>query len=126
MPLALAAPAPPVLPAPKATPARRLLLITARLLDPKTGKVLTDLTFETFRHFELQAAVTRTQRFFCAPQQVESPAQRLGYLGAAALPLHFALAAEAFAHGFAPHPLAVALAGSDGGERAAVLLSAPR
>jgi 3-oxoacyl-[acyl-carrier-protein] synthase I len=90
------------------------------------GWVLTDLTFETFRHFELQAAMTRAQRHFCEPQRVECPAQRLGFMGAAAIPLALALAAEAFPRGFAPHPIAVALAGSDGGERAALLLSAPR
>ncbi|AUX42162.1 hypothetical protein SOCE26_035890 [Sorangium cellulosum] len=91
----------------------------------RAGWVLTDLTFETFRHFELQAAAARTQRFFCEPQQVESPAQRMGHLGAAAMPLHLAIASEAFLRGFAPHPVAVSLAGSDGGERAAVAVMAP-
>lgn len=90
------------------------------------GWVLTDLTFETFRHFELQAAMTRMQRHFCEPQQVEAPAQRLGHLGAAAMPLHIALAAEAYPRGFAPHALAVSIAGSDGGERAALVIGAPR
>jgi 3-oxoacyl-[acyl-carrier-protein] synthase-1 len=89
----------------------------------RAGWLLTDLTFETFRHFELQAASTRTQRHFCEPQQVDSPAQRMGHLGAAAAPLHLAIAAEAFRRGFAPHPYALSIAGSDGGERAAVLLS---
>ena len=88
--------------------------------------MLTDLSFETFRHLELQAAFTRTQRHFCEPQQVDSPAQRMGNLGAAAMPLHVALAVEAFRRGYAPHPFAVSLAGSDGGERAALLMSAAR
>jgi 3-oxoacyl-[acyl-carrier-protein] synthase-1 len=87
--------------------------------------MLTDLTFETFRHFELQAAITRTQRSFCEPQRVDHPAQRIGHVGAAAMPLHLAPAAEAFLHEFAPHPHAVSIAGSDGGERAAVLIAAP-
>ncbi|WP_437615244.1 beta-ketoacyl synthase N-terminal-like domain-containing protein [Sorangium sp. So ce834] len=91
----------------------------------RAGWMLTDLTFETFRHFELQAASVRTQHLFCDPQQVESPAQRIGYLGAAAIPLHLAIASEAFARGFAPHPCAVSLAGSDGGERAVVVVAAP-
>jgi len=92
----------------------------------QAGWVLTDLTFETFRHFELQAAMTRTARRFCDPQQVESPAQRMGHLGAAAVPLHLTIAAEAYARGFAPHRHLVSIAGSDAGERAAVLLAAPR
>ena len=91
----------------------------------RAGWVLTDLTFEVFRHFELQAASVRTQRWFCEPQQVDSPAQRLGHLGAAAMPPHLVLAAEGFRRGYAPHPFAVSIAGSDTGERGAVLISAP-
>jgi 3-oxoacyl-[acyl-carrier-protein] synthase-1 len=92
----------------------------------RVGWALTDLTFETFRHFELQSAMTRAQRFFCEPQHVDSPAQRMGHLGAAAMPLHLALTAEAFPRGFAPSPRAISLAGSDGGERAVVVVAAPR
>jgi 3-oxoacyl-[acyl-carrier-protein] synthase I len=91
----------------------------------QVGWVLTDLTFETFRHFELQAAMTRTAPHFCDPQQVESPAQRMGHLGAAVAPLHLAIAAEAHMRGFAPHRHAISIAGSDTGERAVILLSAP-
>jgi 3-oxoacyl-[acyl-carrier-protein] synthase-1 len=91
----------------------------------RAGWVLTDLTFETFRHLELSAMMTRSQRFFCEPQQVDSPAQRMGHLGSAIMPLHMVLACEGFRRGFAPHPYAVSLAGSDAGERAALLLSAP-
>lgn len=89
----------------------------------RAGWVLTDLTFETYRHFELSAASGRLQRMFCDPQQVDSPAQRMGHLGAAAIPLHIALASEAFRRGFAPHDLGVSIAGSDTGERAVLLLS---
>ena len=93
--------------------------------EVQAGWVMTDLTFEVFRHLELQAAMTRTQRHYCEPQQVESPAQRMGYLGAAAMPLHFALAAEAYPRGFAPHGVGLSIGGSDGGERAVVVLGAP-
>ncbi|MEJ7734383.1 MAG: hypothetical protein WKG00_34950 [Polyangiaceae bacterium] len=41
--------------------------------------MLADLTFEVFRHLELSAAMTRSQRLLCEPQQVEAPAQRTGY-----------------------------------------------
>ncbi|WP_437491566.1 beta-ketoacyl synthase N-terminal-like domain-containing protein [Sorangium sp. So ce1014] len=91
----------------------------------RAGWMLTDLTFETFRHFELQAASVRTQHLFCDPQQVESPAQRIGHLGAAAMPLHLSIVSEGFTRGFAPHPCAVSVAGSDGGERAALVVVAP-
>ena len=89
------------------------------------GWVLCDLTFETMGHHELQAMMTRTHKLWCEPQVLEAPAQRLGYLGAAAMPLSMVLAAEAWRAGFAPHERAMCCAGSDDGQRAAVLLSAP-
>jgi 3-oxoacyl-[acyl-carrier-protein] synthase-1 len=91
----------------------------------RAGWVLTDLTFEVFRHLELSAAMTRSQRFLCEPQQVEAPAQRMGYLGAAAMPLHLTIMCEGWRRGFAPHALAVSLAGSDSGERAVMLVASP-
>jgi 3-oxoacyl-[acyl-carrier-protein] synthase-1 len=89
------------------------------------GWILSDLQFEPMRLYEMQSAFTRTRRSWCEPHQWDGPAQRLGWLGAAAMPMHLVLAAEAFRRGWAPHPVAVSLAGSDDGERAAVLLSAP-
>jgi 3-oxoacyl-[acyl-carrier-protein] synthase I len=91
----------------------------------RAGWLLTDLTSEPFRYYEFSAALARTQRYLCEPQHADSPAQRLGYLGAAAMPLHLVLAAQAYRHGWAPHPIAISLAGSDAGERATLLLSAP-
>lgn len=91
----------------------------------RAGWFLTDLSFERWRLYELQSMMTRTQKLWCEPQYCDAPAQRLGYLGAAAMPLHVVLAAEAWRRGFAPHPIAMSLAGSDGGERAAMLLSSP-
>jgi 3-oxoacyl-[acyl-carrier-protein] synthase-1 len=90
----------------------------------RAGWLLTDLGFEPQRLYELQAATLRNRRFLCEPHQVDAPAQRLGNLGAAALPFFLVLAAEAHRRGWAPHAIAVAMAGSDGGERAALLLSA--
>jgi 3-oxoacyl-[acyl-carrier-protein] synthase-1 len=104
------------------TAALRSVLTSLGDEDARVGWMLTDLTFETFRHFELQAATLRTQKFFCDPQRVDSPAQRMGHLGAAAMPLHLVLASEAFRRGFAPHARALSIAGSDGGERAVMLL----
>lgn len=88
------------------------------------GWVVTDLTFETFRHLELSAATTRTQEGFCEPQVFDHPAQRVGHLGAAALPLGMVYVAEGLLRGFAPHARAMVLAGSDGGERGAIVLTA--
>ncbi len=104
------------------TAALRAALASLGDEEARVGWMLTDLSFETFRHFELQAATLRTQSFFCDPQRVDSPAQRMGHLGAAAMPLHLVLASEAFRRGFAPHPRALSIAGSDGGERAVMLL----
>ncbi|APR79234.1 3-oxoacyl-(acyl-carrier-protein) synthase [Minicystis rosea] len=107
------------------TAALRTVMAPLAQVGLRAGWMLTDLTFEVFRHFELQAASVRTQRWFCEPQQVDSPAQRLGHLGAAAMPLHLVFAAEGFRRGYAPHPYAISIAGSDSGERGAVLISAP-
>lgn len=91
----------------------------------RVGWVLTDLTFEVWRHNEVQAATVRTHKHYCEPMAMESPGQRLGHLGAAAMPMHLVLAAEGFRRGFAPHPVALSIAGSDAGERGALVVTAP-
>ena len=88
----------------------------------RAGWMLTDLTYEMRRQYEWQAVYVRTQRQLCDPYVIESPAQRIGYLGAAAMPLFTAIAATAWEHGYAPSPTALAVAGADGGERAALVL----
>ena len=105
------------------TAAMRSVLAPLEEQRQRVGWMLTDLGFETFRHFESQAAITRTQRYFGDPQQLDNPAQRIGYLGAAAMPLHMVLASKAFEHGYAPHHLMLSIAGSDGGERAAAVVA---
>lgn len=89
------------------------------------GWALTDLTFEQRRVFEWQAMLIRTRKLWAEPYVVDSPAQRLGYLGPAAIPLGMALASLGFRHGSAPAPIAMAHAGSEGGLRGAVLLAEP-
>jgi 3-oxoacyl-[acyl-carrier-protein] synthase-1 len=98
--------------------------VLAPLDDQKlrAGWVLSDLGFEPYRHFEQQAALTRTQRWFCEPQQLDNPAQRMGNLGAATVPLHLAIACKGFEHACAPHHVVLSTAGSDGGERAATVI----
>jgi 3-oxoacyl-[acyl-carrier-protein] synthase-1 len=91
----------------------------------RIGWILTDLSFESQRLFELTSVMTRLQPLFCEPQYCDSPAHRLGHMGAAAMPLHLVLAAEAWRRGWAPHTTALSIAGTDTGERAAMLLAAP-
>lgn len=99
----------------------------APLADMKlrAGWLLTDLSFETHRLFELQSMIVRTQSLWTEPQQWDPPALRMGALGAAALPMEVTLAAEGWRRGWAPHSIAFACAGSDGGERSALLLMRP-
>jgi len=91
----------------------------------KVGWLLTDMTPEVHRVHEWQAVLVRSNRYLCAPQWVEAHASKLGRLGAAALPLHAALIANAFRHGFAPHERALSMVGSDSGERVATVWGAP-
>ncbi len=88
----------------------------------KVGWSWNDLTFEMRRTYEWQAMVTRTGGLWGEPYATEWPAQRLGHLGAAALPLHMALAVEGWRRGWAPSSIAMSLVGSDGGDRGAVAL----
>jgi 3-oxoacyl-[acyl-carrier-protein] synthase-1 len=99
----------------------------AQLAEAKlrAGWLLTDLSFETYRLFEHQSMLVRTQPLWCEPQQWDPPALRMGALGAAAMPLHVTLAAEGWRRGWAPHSIAFSCAGSDGGERAALLMTRP-
>jgi 3-oxoacyl-[acyl-carrier-protein] synthase-1 len=87
------------------------------------GWLLTDLTFEMRRQYEWQSVWVRAQRVLGNPYVIEAPAQRIGYLGAAAMPLFVTMAATGWRHGYAPSPTALALTGNDGGDRAAVLLA---
>jgi 3-oxoacyl-[acyl-carrier-protein] synthase I len=89
----------------------------------RVGWSLTDHAFEKARIAAWQTMVTRTHAIWGEPHVVESPAQRLGHLGAAAMPLQIALAAEAWRRGYAPAEIAMAVAGSDAGERGAILMS---
>ena len=89
----------------------------------RAGWLITDLTFEMRRIHEWEATMLRAGALLGEPCMVDAPAQRLGYLGAAALPLAVVLAAEAWAGGHAPAPVALAFAGSDGGARGALSLA---
>jgi 3-oxoacyl-[acyl-carrier-protein] synthase-1 len=86
------------------------------------GFAISDVTTEIFRVRELYHAITRRAAQFVEPFAIDAPAQRIGALGAAALPLSLAIASDMFRRGYAPTPLGLLLAGNDEGERAAVLV----
>jgi 3-oxoacyl-[acyl-carrier-protein] synthase-1 len=89
------------------------------------GWSITDLTFEMRKVAEWQAMVVRTRKLWSEPYVVDSPCQRIGELGAVAMPLGMVLCAMGWHHGSAPAPIAMVHAGSDGGERGAALLASP-
>jgi 3-oxoacyl-[acyl-carrier-protein] synthase-1 len=91
----------------------------------QVGWLITDLSAETFRHYELQAVSARTRKLWCAPEYLDAPAQRMGYLGAAAMPFGLVLAAEAWRGEWAPHDVAMLIGGSDFGDQSAMLLTEP-
>jgi 3-oxoacyl-[acyl-carrier-protein] synthase-1 len=95
-------------------------LVAAKL---RAGWMISDVTHETWRLLEYQSVSVRAKDVFGEPCIIDTPAHRLGSLGAAAVPFFVLHAAEAWRAGFAPHPLALAFAGSDTGERTAVLMT---
>ena len=115
-----------------AAPAKGLSAAIRRATEPlrasgaTAGWMWSDLCHESHRLREWQSAFIRAQKVLGRPYRLDSPAQRMGYLGAAALPLCVALSAVAWSRGFAPASVALATAGSDAGERAALLLRDPR
>jgi len=100
---------------------------TAAMVDEgiTAGWALTDLTFEQRRVHEWQSMLVRTRKVWTDPYVVESPAQRMGNLGAAAIPLGMVLAATGWQCRSAPAPVAVVFAGSEGGARGVVVLAVP-
>ena len=74
---------------------------------------------------EFGVARVRNSGHFADAMQMEHPAECCGDLGAAHGPLLACLAVHALAGGYRPGPCLV-YASSDGGDRAAALLDAPR
>ncbi len=99
---------------------------TASLPDElRVGWAWGDHGLEHFRVRELYAALARAHDRFCEPLMIDSPPQRLGRTGAATLPTFLGLAAEQVRRGAAPSPVGMLFAGSDGGERGAIVVAAP-
>lgn len=99
---------------------------TANLADElKLGFALTDLGCEQYRVREFYASLTRVADRFMEPMSIDAPAQRIGALGAAAMPLGLAVASEMSIRGYAPAPLGIVVGGSDQGARAAMVVGTP-
>jgi len=90
----------------------------------QAGWVLSDLSFELWRMREWQSVLVRANSILGPPYRIDTPAHRLGALGAAALPLCLTLAAEGFRADYAPSPIALIMASSEAGERAAMVVTA--
>ncbi len=88
----------------------------------KVGWAIADHGVEHYRVRELYSALTRTHTLWCPPIAVDAPAQRMGQMGAAALPLSLTLACDMYRRDYAPTPCGLLLAGSDGGERGGILV----
>ena len=91
----------------------------------KIGFALTDLGCEQYRVREFYASLTRVADQFMEPMSIDAPAQRIGALGAAAMPLSLAVASEMAMRGYAPAPLGVVVGGSELGARAAMVVGTP-
>jgi 3-oxoacyl-[acyl-carrier-protein] synthase-1 len=88
----------------------------------KIGWSITDMTFEMRRVYEWQAMLVRTRSAWGEPYVVDSPAQRIGCLGASVVTAGIALAYEGWRRGVAPERHCLVISGSDGGARGAVLV----
>jgi 3-oxoacyl-[acyl-carrier-protein] synthase-1 len=97
---------------------------TLRAHGQRVGWQFNDLACEAYRLSEWISVMTRTQAIWEEPQVSEAPAQRLGNLGAATVPVQLALATEAWRRGYAPHSRLLCFAGSDDGFRVAVSVEA--
>lgn len=91
----------------------------------KIGWLYGDSTFESARVHEAQIALMRTRERFGEPFIVDSPAQRLGFMGAAAPAVMLGLAAAGFRHQLCATPFGLCFGGTSSGERGAFVVGAP-
>ncbi len=116
----------PSAPARGATAAMRAATAELEAQKQHAGWLLTDTGFEAWRTREACTVYTRATPILGEPYRLDCPVQRVGSLGAAAIPLCIAIAAEGFERGYAPSSTALVLAGSETGERGAVLLTSTK
>ncbi len=96
--------------------------VEGALQGQRIGWWLNDSNIELYRQYEFQAVLARSQPLWCDPYVLDAPAQRLGELGAASLPMHVTLAVEAWRRNYGHFPWIVSTTGSEGGNRTAVAL----
>jgi len=94
-------------------------------LGLRAGWLIHDVTFEMYRTLELQSLLVRASNVLGKPYRVEAPAQRMGAMGAASMPVAIAMCAEAWRAGYGHSPLSLVLSGSESGERSVLILSNP-
>ncbi|MDH4079526.1 MAG: hypothetical protein OEU68_06905 [Nitrospira sp.] len=86
-------------------------------------RIICDMNGERYRGNEYGFAVLKASGLFKNAAAFEAPADCWGDVGAAAGPLYAGLVIEAEARGYSPGPLSLIWASSEGGLRAAAILS---
>jgi 3-oxoacyl-[acyl-carrier-protein] synthase-1 len=85
--------------------------------------VIGDLNGEAYRSFEWGTVMVRLRSLFATMQAIWHPVDCVGDIGAATPGLHIAQAVTAMKRGYAPAGEALVWSSSDGGQRAALLVS---
>jgi 3-oxoacyl-[acyl-carrier-protein] synthase-1 len=86
-------------------------------LGGRMGWIFSDLAFDASAFREEGALLTRAQRYFEAPFFLDHPAQRIGALGAATVPLGLACVSTSFRVGLVPSRAALVLGTNERGRR---------
>ncbi len=90
----------------------------------RINKVICDINGERYRGEEWGFVCLRLSQHFDDPTAYQSPADCWGDMGAASIPLFAMLASEGIARGYAQGPRILLWAGSEKGQRGAVVLKA--
>lgn len=101
------------------TSAMRAATAPLEKANQKAGWAVSDLGLEDWRMREWQSLTVRAASVLTSPYRFDNPAQRMGRLGAAGMPLGITLVTEGLRRGWAPSPIALVFGGSDAGERGA-------
>lgn len=91
-------------------------------LAPRMGWIFSDLAFDAAAFREEGALLTRAQRYFEAPHRLDHPAQRIGALGAATVPLGLACVTASCRMGLVPSPAALVTSSNERGRRSLAIV----
>ena len=114
----------PIAPARGITAALRTATADMEAAGEQAGWVVSGVGLEAWRLREWQTLTVRARPVAGPPYRYDNPAQRMGRLGAAGMPLGLALVTEGFRRGWSPSNRALVFGGSDGGARGAAALAA--